>query len=549
MPTPWCPSPDQSLQALLDDLQDLHLHHDRAESFPQEAFEALQKSGLQAAFVPEALGGALKDFEGLLDVVRQLASSDLTLAIGYGKTFLGAVCTWLAGTEEQQTQLAQSILQGDVVSWGLTEEGHGSDLLSNTLQASLTSSGEAYLLNGSKHLINNATRGHQITVLARTSQEGGPRGFTLLLVDKRQLTGLQHQPLPKILTHGIRGADISGVTFKDAPVPVGQRIADEGAGLEVVLKALQLTRTLCAALSLGAVEHAVRAVETFASQRTLYGQNMLDLPMVQHQLGTIKAQRALLDVVSRYAARSVHTLPAELSLTSSLVKAWVPSVADTLIELCAELMGVRGFLAGPFEKLERDHHLVGIFDGSTTVNRQAVIRQIPVLLRALKRPVPATSLEQVRRTIQAEIPPLDWQRLSLLTSGCTVLQGLSHTLEKLPEQWKDVPEGESLWVLAQQVEMFWAEVQADLQNHVPGPALSSTVDFVRVMHLETCHAAAIVLSHLLHHPPRTHQQVVGWRVALGCLLQRAGRGPAPSPLDCQQVKDPFWWRPKEVQHA
>ena len=67
------------------------------------------------------------------------------------------------------------------------------------------------------------------SVLARTSPDGGPRGFTAFLVER---TDAWHN-LPKVRTLGIRGADISGFTLDEAP---GEPIGEVGDGLPVVLR-------------------------------------------------------------------------------------------------------------------------------------------------------------------------------------------------------------------------------------------------------------------------------------------------------------------------
>ena len=65
---------------------------------------------------------------------------------------------------------------------------------------------------------------------------------------------------PRLRTHGIRGADISGIDFASTRVDADALIGAPGQGLELVLKSLQLTRTLCSALSLGSADQAIDIV-------------------------------------------------------------------------------------------------------------------------------------------------------------------------------------------------------------------------------------------------------------------------------------------------
>ncbi|MFD0329357.1 acyl-CoA dehydrogenase family protein [Streptacidiphilus monticola] len=221
---------------------------DEREEFPAGPCARLEELGVHAYYVPAEHGGRLENYEQLLQVMRTVARRDLTVAIGHGKTYLGGVCVWVAGDQEQADRLAEAIHAGLPVSLGLTERAHGSDLLAGEVRAEPDGDG-GWLVSGEKWLINNATRGSLISLLTRTDPAGGPRAFSILLVDKRKLPQGSYRHLDKVHTHGIRGADISGIAFDRAPVPASAVVGDVGGGLETVLKALQLTRTMCAALS------------------------------------------------------------------------------------------------------------------------------------------------------------------------------------------------------------------------------------------------------------------------------------------------------------
>ena len=102
---------------------------DEREEFPREICRELDVLGLPAHYVPAEHGGALHAYPDSLALMRVVARRDLTTAIAHGKTFLGAVSVWVAGSPAQVQALAARILDGGVVSWGLTERDHGSDLL------------------------------------------------------------------------------------------------------------------------------------------------------------------------------------------------------------------------------------------------------------------------------------------------------------------------------------------------------------------------------------------------------------------------------------
>ena len=401
---------------------------DEAERFPDDEVRLLDAWGAPAAFVPALLGGAPGDVHDLVDLVRVLAEHDLTLAVGYCKTYLGAAPVWVAGDPEQQARVARLVgVEHAVASWGLTEPGRGSDLAAGTTRARRRSDG-AWVLDGTKWPVNNASRARLLTVLARTADRPGPAGASVLLVDDADLAPGVRASLPKARTHGIRGADISGVRFTEAVLPAGALVGREGTGLRTTLLALQFTRTVTAALSVAALTTALREVGEFAHARDLHGTRLARLPHAARVLADAAAALDLVVSGCRTALGTCATRPGELSVVSALVKAGVPTLAQRHLTALAQLYGARGYLApgpgsdGRFARLERDHRIVAIFDGSTAVNRAGVVAQLPVLAArhaagptAGGDPLDLLAAARDRR-------PADYGGATLLSrDGCTLL--------------------------------------------------------------------------------------------------------------------------------
>src|SRR5262249_32671906 len=81
------------------------------ESYPSELTTALDDWGLWAYYIPAENGGRLASFEELAALLRIVARRDLTAAVAHGKTFLGALPVWFAGTAAQKERL-HAILAG-----------------------------------------------------------------------------------------------------------------------------------------------------------------------------------------------------------------------------------------------------------------------------------------------------------------------------------------------------------------------------------------------------------------------------------------------------
>ncbi len=398
---------------------------DEAEQYPEQAGELLNEWGLHLYYIPDAEGGRQKSFDELLALLKVVARRDLTLAIAHGKTFLGAVSGWIGGNDDQKRRLAQIIKSHGQVALGMTERAHGSDVLAGDTQAIRSDHG--YLLSGEKWLINNATRGAAITVLARTEANAGPRSLSLFLVEKGGLGKSSYSELQKIRTLGIRGADISGIRFNDCLIPHEALIGERGFGLEILLKGFQLTRTLIPALCLGAADTALRITLNFALSRKLYGNTVFALPHARTTLVNAFLDLLICDCVTTGSARALHTAPDQMSLNSSLAKYFVPTTIESVMRNLSVVLGARHYLReghcwGVFQKIVRDIAILSVFDGSQAVNLNAISLQLSQLAEKRERGSEEKRAEMTDRLhktfcLDEQLQPFDAEKLSLNSRG------------------------------------------------------------------------------------------------------------------------------------
>jgi alkylation response protein AidB-like acyl-CoA dehydrogenase len=427
---------------------------DERELYPEHACAALEVWGFHDYYIPASVGGSLRSYDELLSILRVVARRDLTVAIAHCKTFLGSVAVWVGGSPEQQRHTADLVRQRQQLSLALTERTHGSDLLSSDVVATRVEGG--YELSGEKWLINNATRSAGLTVFARTDPQGGPRGFSIFLVEKRTATTDHYAHLPRLKTLGIRGGDFSGIRLENFPVEDTALIGGEGGGLELTLKSLQITRTLCAGLSLGAADTALRSVMDFAMQRRLYGDTVFAIPHAQRLLVDAFVDTLICDAVSRMAVRAIHVVPEQMSLISSIAKCFVPTTIERTLHELSVVLGARFYLRADhqwnhFQKLLRDSALVSLFDGSTVVNLTVILQQLRQLAEARNRPEDADkhSVRTSLFNLSHPLPAFEPDRLGLsnrgrddvvsgLWSSSEFLEGPVDILDELREQIADV---------------------------------------------------------------------------------------------------------------
>ncbi|MEW6732495.1 MAG: acyl-CoA dehydrogenase family protein [Acidobacteriota bacterium] len=412
---------------------------DELAEYPEQACALLQQWGFLHYFIPSKYGGKLSSYEELLTLLRVISRRDLTVAIALGQIYLGAVHIWIAGTQKQKQRVAEIIKAGKQMAFALTEREHGSDILASEVQATKTENG--YLLHGEKWLINNGTRAAALTVFARTEIHGGPRGFSLFLVEKDSLNR-SFLPIPKIKTLGIRGADISGVRFNNSFIPTESIIAHSGYGLEIALKGLMITRSLCAGFSLGAVDTVLRSTLGFALKRKLYGDIIFNIPDVKRKLVDSFMEVLICDCLAIAAMRALHTTPDQASIWSAIVKYFVPTTIEDTIENLCVVLGARyylreGYQWGMVQKIARDNSVVSLFDGSTVINLTTIALQLHQLM-ADKEKYYFQDREELQTrlklifSLQSPLPDFDSMNLELSNRGCNdVLQGLEIALSQL----------------------------------------------------------------------------------------------------------------------
>ena len=424
---------------------------DEKEAFPEQELTWLYNWHLQDYYVPADCGGKFTNFEEFLAIVRVLSRRDQTTGIAFTTLFWSFLC-WMAGTDEQKQKLAKFIIEEQgALCLGYSEREHGSDLVNGGLTATKVPGG--YIFNGEKWPINRATISGVSFVLARTGEEGEAKGLSLFMVDKRELDSSNYYNLPKILTHGIRGSDMSGIGFSDCFVPDSMLLRSEGDGLEFGLKGFQITRTFCAAFSQGAADTALRTTLNFALKRVVYNKTVWDIPQPRKVLTDAFLDILICDCETIGAARGFSVVPEQFSVWAAVVKYFVTTQLEKMINDVYVVLGSRFYMRdehdyGIFQKVLRDNSIISMFDGSTVVNLHALMLQFRQLTKARQRRKPATldaiaSRLQTTFSLEQLAPTFEPAKLELFGRGADdSLQGLEIAISQL-EELKANPEVDS----------------------------------------------------------------------------------------------------------
>ena len=122
-----------------------------------------------------------------------------------------------------------------------------------------------------------------------------------------------------------------------------------------------------------------------------------------------------------------------MSLVSAVAKYFIPTSIDGTISQLGKVLGARAFLLdvfadGRYQKVQRDHRIIALFDGNTLVNLQGIINQLKTLVK-FRDKARKNKDERISALfdVTAQLPEFKRDKLSLTTKGKdTILNSLYH---------------------------------------------------------------------------------------------------------------------------
>src|SRR5690606_29938345 len=121
-----------------------------------------------------------------------------------------------------------------------------------------------WVINGSKTFITSGTQADWLCLLARTSDEGGSRGMSQIVVPTDAPGFSVSRKLDKL---GMRSSDTAELVFEDLRVPVSNTIGEIGRGFQQQMQQFQDERMIAAYQMVGAMEAALEKTKGYLMER------------------------------------------------------------------------------------------------------------------------------------------------------------------------------------------------------------------------------------------------------------------------------------------
>jgi len=351
-----------------------HAHAvDEDHRYPQEASDALLKSGLFAAHVPTEFGGDGADALATVIIIEEVAricgSSSLIPAVNK----LGSLPLMLGGNKEQKQRWLAPLAKGKGFSYCLSESEAGSD--ASALKTKAEKVGDNWVLNGSKKWISNAGVSEFYTVIAQTDPSKGSRGITAFIVEKGD-SGISFGAPEKKM--GFRGSPTREVYFDNVTIPDDRRISEIGGGFSLAMDTLDHTRVTIAAQALGIAQGALDVATKYSHERKQFGKEIFDFQGVQFMLADMAMNIEAARQLTYAAAAKSERGDKDLKFFSAASKTFASDVAMKVTTDAVQVLGGYGYVSDyPVERMMRDAKLTQIYEGTNQIQRIVMARNLP----------------------------------------------------------------------------------------------------------------------------------------------------------------------------
>ena len=289
---------------------DYWLAKDRDGGFPQEFHSAMAGAGWLGIAMPEAYGGAGLGITEAAVMLQAVAESGAAFsgASALHMNIFGLNPVVVFGTEEQKQRFLPPLIKGEEKAcFAVTEPDAGLD--TTKLKTRAVRDGNRYLVHGQKIWISTAQVAERVLLLARTTpieQVKKPtQGLSLFYtaLDKRYVEAREIDKM------GRKAVDSNQLFFDGLPVPVEDRIGEEGRGFEYILHGMNPERILIGAEAIGTGRAALQRAAKYAKERIVFNRPIGQNQAIQHPLA--KCWMAL-EAANLMAMKAAHLYDAGL---------------------------------------------------------------------------------------------------------------------------------------------------------------------------------------------------------------------------------------------
>jgi len=348
-------------------------HFDRTAEFPIDIINKGRQIGLVNLNIPEEYGGpgAKVLDEAIVNEELSYGCSGISTAMNINN--LSSLPIQIGGTDTQKEYwLGERMVgKGDLASYCVTEPGAGSNVAGMQTRAERVNG--HYVINGSKTFISNVNYANFYTVFAVTDPSKAHKGISCFIIERDTPGITVSKHFDKL---GQRAADTAEITFENVEVPAENRIGEEGQGFMLAMTVFDHSRPGVAAGAVGVARRALEESVKYAKQRETFGQPIWHHQAVGHKIAdmaiNIDAARMLVWQAAWMVDNGIHNP----RLIAS-AKAFAADMAMKVTVDAVQVFGGYGYMKEyPVEKLMRDVKVFQIYEGTSEIQRNIIVREL-----------------------------------------------------------------------------------------------------------------------------------------------------------------------------
>lgn len=279
------------------------LERERTASFPDVFYAAMAEAGWLGIAMPEEYGGAGLGITEAALMMQAVAESGAAMsgASAIHINIFGLNPVVVFGTDEQKARMLPPLIAGqDKACFAVTEPNAGLNTAEISTRAERR--GDRYIVNGTKIWTSTAQVASRMLLLARTTPLDQVKRRTQGLTLFYTVLDRAHAEIRLIRKMGRHAVDSNMVFLQDYPIPVQDRIGEEGEGFRALLHGLNPERILIAAEAIGIGRAALARAARYARERVVFGRPIGQNQAIQHPLARNWAELEAADLMMLKAA-------------------------------------------------------------------------------------------------------------------------------------------------------------------------------------------------------------------------------------------------------
>jgi citronellyl-CoA dehydrogenase len=275
-----------------------------ARTFPaHDLFPKLAQVGLLGLEYDEAYGGMGADHSFTViagEEMGRISCGGVPMAMAVQMSMATPALARYGSPELKETYLRSAIRGETVASIAVTEPDAGSDVAG--IRTRGVRDGDQWVINGAKLYITNGTQADWLCLLARTSDEPGAHGMSLIVVPTASDGVVVSRKLEKL---GMWSSDTAELSFTDVRVPVSNTIGEIGRGFQQQMVQFQAERLITFYKQVGSIEQALARTKAYLTERQAFGKPLLANQHLQFVLAELGARHDMLKHYARATAEVV----------------------------------------------------------------------------------------------------------------------------------------------------------------------------------------------------------------------------------------------------